>query len=667
MKHKCPNCGFEYDEFDIFCSRCGNKLRNDKTTPQRGKINSFVKNNPYKPDYKGQKKEYFPNFDNTKLFDGAVMKFAVVMLISAILMALSTNIVITKHKNEKQHLQYKNLISNPSLIPQLKDAQSFNSLALSFRKVQTFLLVYLKFSDDPKEKKEQIFASYLDQLDKIQNIQANNLENEFTSCNDLQNKKSLKTCNNELNRLLNPSGINAYIAQGEIYLYPDNKFNKKMYEKYFDSEFKKYINLKAKYNDPTSIGVNLYISPKTLQNKIADYEKLFLKTQNEYIKEKLERAIFDDTRKFIFTPSIYATTTQEMNKNFKNAYIHFISSKKNSALRPMILSVLDKQRDYGETNFKNDYPYKIFKTEDFNQNIDKNMFKDIFGQLRKNIFSDENANFLPTYIYNVREAKWKKYSPSYTLETNDYIISNPDENNNISIYNHMFSPIQEMNILKHSKLYLINDNLYVYNHDKLSISRITFNGKIFNLYNLTPSDITSLFPGVEIINMDSLANYDDYILKDNAKASYYIYSRYSQGWSDYELRPLNGEMGVMLLPNMFSVNTNNEITIAFKAKNEDEQNENKQGNDLTQNQTETTEPEISQNTPCYKFTISTRGQRAKEKKTADEKAVVQNIDEDSDIINHTPNIMPKIPTKEESQDNDLLPPKQSLEIPKEVE
>ena len=237
-------------------------------------------------------------------------------------------------------------------------------------------------------------------------------------------------------------------------------------------------------------------------------------------------------------------------------------------------------------------------------------------------------------------------------------MSEPDENNNISIYNHAFSPVQEMNIYKYSDLYLIGDGLYIYNRDKLSLSKINYNGKVFNTYNLAFSDVTSLFPGVEVINMDAFTTYTIYVEKENQKANYILLSRYSQGWKDYQINSSSPNVKLMSLPGMFSINSNEDVNISFGVSNQED-----------------TEG-FSENAPMYNFTFHTIGfaKTEPEKNYAqyDEKTKEDEIEE-SDKNDYKPNMMPKIPDrqveeKEENEDDLLsLPPQENLYLPAENE
>ena len=75
-----------------------------------------------------------------------------------------------------------------------------------------------------------------------------------------------------------------------------------------------------------------------------------------------------------------------MKREFKSAYNYFINNKKKSQLRPVIMSYMDKMRSYDETNFKNDYPYKIFD-DTFDENV-KN-----FNDVETRVFTMFNIVF----------------------------------------------------------------------------------------------------------------------------------------------------------------------------------------------------------------------------------------------------------------------------------
>lgn len=643
MAKKCKHCGYEYGEEDIFCSRCGNKINDDDNQ----NINLTIENFNIEKTAPKNQKVSFHSQNAKKIFDNSMVQVAIFFIVMLCALCFVMFFVLEKYNNHKEVLQFKNYIHNPSQIPLLKEPSSYKSLSQNLSQVERFLLLYFKNSSDSQEKKEQIFSAYLTELNKMPNILNEKYDND--SIFECAKNVGYRNCCKHLNKLFKNNSLKVFCNKGEIYLYPDYKFIKKHYESYLSNDYKRYILLKAKYNYPVALDLDLIIEPKQLANKIADFEKLYSTVQNEYLKDIIEKEMYYDFRKFIFTPSIYATTTREMKKEFKKAYVDFINKNKNSNFRPLIMSYLDKKIAYSEENFKNDYPYKSFDEDNFMDSFKNSVLEDIFVQLRKNIFTDKNTDLSLAYVYDLRNGKWSKYNPQIQLDSSQYVISEPDENNNVSIYNSAFSPLQELNILKYSKMYLISGGLYLYNNDKLSVSKVTFNGKTFNLYNLNHVDITSLFPGIEVINIDSFPSYNIIIEKDNAQANYIILSRYSQGWSDYSLSPIQGKIGNLALPNMFSVNSNSDVVISF-------------GNSKNNSQ------EISEQSPAYTFTIRTRGhketQNPQESYAQYDKQTQMNAQNETE--KHTPNIMPKLKEMDEKVELEqelLTVPEQKIEPP----
>ena len=652
MKNKCPKCGFEYGEFDLFCARCGCKLESDnKVVAQNQNDNIPVPDlKLFFKENKSKKSELF-NPNKRFVFDSLAFNLVVVMVIAALVLVGVVYFTTNKHNAYKTELYYKSLMLNPSNIPELKEPQNYNELMDNLSEVQNFLLLYLKYSNDPIEKKDSIFTSYLDEMDKLSHITNENMvKDENDSCYSIKSTSKAKSCAAKFTKEFKKAGVMAFSDYNIIYLYPDYAFIKNTYSKYLSKSLSEYINLKAKYSTPVGVGLNLYIKPLRLANKIYDFEKLFNLTQDPFVKEQCEKILYNDFRKFIFTPSIYATTTQEMKKEFKNAYTYFIKTKKDSALRPVVMSYMDKKRSYDEDNFKNDYPYKMF-SETFDDNVENNSFSDIFAQLRKSLFA-KNSDFPFSYVYSTINGKWFKYTPNVKLDASEYIISEADENNSVAIYNNTLSLLQELNISKFGQIFIFNGNLFVYNRDKLSVQKITFNGRQFNLQNLSAQDVTSVFPGVEVINIDSYSNYNIYLKKDNAKATYIILSRYSQGYEQYTLSAIRGQIVPSVLPNMFTVNTTDDVLVAFHGKNVNPE-------------------ETSDSAPTYKFVIKTRSNDTENSEKASDFAVYDKetaTEGANSEQTHTPQIMPKIPVKSDLQteiSDDILtaPPSQNIEPP----
>jgi len=651
MTNKCPKCGFEYEDGDIFCSRCGFQLAEVET----GNLSAFSEQKNFLFDNlkeivnTANLKNETTNYKRP-LLDNVAFNLALSLIIVSILLVIVVFTVMNGQNSHKHSIHYRSLISNPARIPQLKEPQTYEELKTNLFDVEKFLLMYLDSSDNSIDKKEQIFSSFLKEMDKMPHITNQNVLLDKTHpCSDITNSKMAQLCIKTLNKQFRPVGVRAYSSYNVVYLYPDYRFIKNKYSRYLSNDYKKYVNLNAKYNLPVTVGLNMYIEPKKLADKIYDFEKLHNQTENSYIKDKTENILYNDFRKFIFTPSIYDTTTHEMLNDFKKAYLYFVKTKKKSALYPVILSYLDKKRAYDEENFKNDYPYKTYELT-FEENVQNNAFSDIFAQLRKNIFTG-SSEYVFSYVYNSLNGKWVKYNQNIKIGQNDFVVSEADENKNVVVYNNMFAPSQELNISKYGKMFLVNGGLYIYNSDKLQISKILFNGRTFSIRLLSASEVSSIFPGIEIINIDSYSNYNIFIEKENQKAYYIVLSRYSQGYDGYILSAVKGNIANLTLPNMFSVDSVNDVVVAFHGKDV-----NTEG--------------IAENSPTYKFIVHTIGQSrepvSQEPNYAqyDEKTAQENDEEDK---NYKPNIMPKLndENKAEVKEEEILKPapSQILEPP----
>ena len=259
-----------------------------------------------------------------------------------------------------------------------------------------------------------------------------------------------------------------------------------------------------------------------------------------------------------------------------------------------------------------------------------------------------------SFVYNLTTQKWKQYLASDLLNERDYLISEPDSNNNVSIYTSTFSPLQELNILKYGKMYVINEGLYVYNSDKLSISKVSYNGKIFVRNDMNQNEIAKIFPDYTVLNIDSYSNYNVLAEKDSQKGKYILISRYGQGWNEYKFSAIRGTYEAGVLPNMMSINSLNDVVVAFHHMD--------------------VNPEGTSDTyPTYRLVYHTNGQP-----NYDEQEGITNFDEQTaneeehSIDEHEANMMPKIDNEsseeeniEEQNEEVANPPQQELEPPTE--
>ncbi len=652
---KCPNCGYKCADMDAFCAMCGTKLPNEykdeniKTSDDNiQKSSELILQNM--DDFSDDSQEKTINEDKNVDFDkrtlGPTLSSFIAIIISiSLFMGFFLYLVIKKQESVKYRMRFNNMISNPALIPELKEPKNFLDLKVNLQSCENFLGLYLKHSNDPAEIKEQIFISYLIEMDKLPHITNENMVmDDLDSCSTINTSQKAQKCAKKISSNFKHVGILAYNDHNVIYLYPDYKFISKKYSKYLSNQMAQYLKLKAKYNTPARVGLTLKMKPKRIADKIYDFELLYSRISDQYIREEVLKTIYYDFRAFIFTPSIYATTTQEMKPQFKSAFNYFISRRRKSQLRPLVMSYMDKMRSYSEENFRNDYPYQIFD-ESFDSNVENSSLGDIFIQLRKRLFSNNSQTDF-AYVYNVTFQKWMKYDKSNQLTQNEYIFSVPDSSNNIFVYNNTFSLLQELNIPKYSGLFLSGNSLFIYNSDRLNLSKITFNGRLFSIKQLSSTDASVIFPGIKAVNIDSYQNYNIYIEKDNMQADYIVLSKYSQGFEGYKLALLKGQASILDSFNMFKLATNEDVELSFHHS--------------TVNPKETSDVK-----PTYRIIVHTRGYSNQNPVEYDEATANE---EASEV--HYPTIMPKIikdeqndTSKDNKSDNLDTPPKQYIEPP----
>ncbi len=627
MKINCPKCNNECNSGDFYCSRCGCKLISDNSLTAKAlrKIekelnkNSDDKNNIHREAVSTSAESL--SFKKNNAFDNVLINIIICTLIISI--ALSGIVVTTfgKHNTKKMNLQFNNYIQNPERIPEFKEPKSFEELASNLIGIENFLELFLKYSDESQDKLEQVFISYLVEMEKLPHITSDTMTSEIKACNSIKTFSAAKKCAARLNKEFSNSGFKAFTNSKSVYLYPDYEFIKEKYSTYFSNDIKDYLKLRAKYNIPTVTGVNLNISPRNLVDKILEFENIHNKTKNSFVRDISEEILFYDFKQLVFNPFIYASTTHEITNEFKNAYRYFITHKK-SAFYPILISCLEKGRSYSEDNFKNDYPYKFFEAT-FDDNVENSSFSDIFAQLRKSIVhSGANSKF--AYIFSLKQNKWYKYDSSVSILPDFYILSEPDENNNISIYTNTFSLTDEVNISKNSDLFIVNNQLYVYNSGKLQISKIFFNGRNFTLRTLSYSDVTTLFPGIEVINIDSYSNYNIYLEKINKNSNFIILSKYSQGYENYVLSAVKGNITKLNLPVMFGVNSLDDVVVSFH------------NSSIDPNRT-------SESSPTYKFIIHTKGQKdIRQEENYYSQYDEKTANDTENMETYQPNIMPKL-------------------------
>ena len=291
---------------------------------------------------------------------------------------------------------------------------------------------------------------------------------------------------------------------------------------------------------------------------------------------------------------------------------------------PLVKSYLEKQKSYTEENFKNDYPYEIFDNKE-RISINDYTLQDVFAVLRKKAFdkaSMQSSDF--RYVYSIITGKWKKFDKNITLAQGEYALTSVDDDNTCQIYDSKLSFLQDLNVSKNTKSFIVSGNLIFYNADKLQLSKVTYNGRSFALQLMNTSDVSSLFPGINIIYIDSYQDYTIDVSKVNEKETYIILSRYMNGFENYKISVVQGRAATSSLSNMFAVPSNDDAVLLFKDSSVSDQ-------------------ETSENAPTYKIHVRTLGYTNSDRYTNDsDKAYDDKTKYDTEDYSHSPNMMPKI-------------------------
>ena len=328
MTNKCSNCGFEYGEFEVICPRCGAKIEPDfqpeETIQEEEIIQTQVADDDKQLDdeFTSMPKMVFNDKDfrmsdindnpiAQKLFEKPIFIYVIFITIVITAAVLILQYFVAEQTKEQAVLRFSNYAANPQKIPLLNEPKTYSQLKKELTDVEKFLRDYMRFSGEPSDKRDSIFASYLKELEKLPHISTSTLiDDSMPKCAKVDSAKDVRMCAESLNKYFEHSSVNVFYDYDSVYLYPNIVYVKNNFSRYLSDDYKNYLETRAKYNKPTLLNGKLKMTPKRLAIKIAEYENLFKKTNNEYLKEKIEQALYNDFRIFLFVPSIYATTTQ---------------------------------------------------------------------------------------------------------------------------------------------------------------------------------------------------------------------------------------------------------------------------------------------------------------------------------------------------------------------
>ena len=108
MKNKCPKCGFEYGEFDLFCARCGSKLSQENNVEPDNNLEDKKSSSDFKLFFKERKKTEFFDSSKVNFFDSVAFNLVICMIVAFIILVGVMYFAINKHTNYKNELYYKN-------------------------------------------------------------------------------------------------------------------------------------------------------------------------------------------------------------------------------------------------------------------------------------------------------------------------------------------------------------------------------------------------------------------------------------------------------------------------------------------------------------------------------------------------------------------------------
>ena len=254
MANKCTNCGYNCGEYDIFCSQCGMKLEQNSsqetinTDILDDSLNKFSIFENIKKNISENKQFTSFNSNAVNFFENNILHFVGILLIIAFALVTVLYFVLNSQGNHRIELQYKNLINNPQQIPELKEPANLVEFVDNLDKNHKFMSLYLNHSDDSVEKKEQIFASFINEIEKLPHLSNENLiKDEKDKCFKITSNSQAKTCSSIANKQLKDIGVVSYPYGNSYYLFADYEFIYDKYASHLSNEFQRYLKYKAKY------------------------------------------------------------------------------------------------------------------------------------------------------------------------------------------------------------------------------------------------------------------------------------------------------------------------------------------------------------------------------------------------------------------------------------
>lgn len=551
----CPNCGKQIPDNANFCEFCGARLNNNNNLANNE--NDIYNHSYYKNNYKKQ-----PNTKKKQEFSFGKSFLKGVLTMILILLGLLGLVFAKSYFSDNlfslDKMRYQQYIEDPSMIPELTEPETLSGLVDNLKEVQSFLVLYMNFSDDDMDTKMETFDKYRKEILKIQKFSNSNLLQENVKYQIPQNEKEFKKIQKQYAKILAPVGLMVVADDGyaKYHLQEDNRFTAKKFGKLVPTDVAEYLKLRAKYYQTVMNKDSLTVKPYKLAQRIGDYEK-FMNSHKEFrYSDEVNDLLFSYTFIYAFTSD--RTDMVYINKKtFVKSDKKFMKKYPSSQLKTMFGHLASSANGISESQFDEMYPYEYEKGLNAIK-PDNSELSDIFSTVRKNIMSLKSDDSYE-YIYSAESDSWFKYDATRQLKKGDIILARTDSGYDIYDYKYKKTN-QTLTTGEPVKFIIKSGKLLAYLPNHLQLSSVESMYGSFSLKPLSIRSIKKFFPNVLIINMATFGDTSVQIDKPSGAKTYMLISTSGMSYDGYRLSG-NIEMGE--LGNIFTVTSDSETQVNF--------------------------------------------------------------------------------------------------------
>ncbi len=543
----CRNCGKQIPDDANFCEFCGTKVNNSEE--------NIYKDSYYKSSYKKQNEPKREFSFGESFLKGVMTMFLIMFGLLGLILAksyLSSDIL------SLDKMKYQQYVEDPSMIPELVEPETLSGLINNLKEVQSFLVLYMNYSDDDVEAKMDTFDKYRKELLKMQRFNNSNLLQENVQYQIPRNEKEFKKIEKQYAKILAPVGLMVVADEGysKYHLQEDNRFTNKRFGKYVTSDVAQYLKLRANYYENVMYKDSLAVKPYRLAQRIGDYERFMNSNKDFRYSDEVKDLLFSYT-------FIYAFTSDRTDMVYLNKKVFVKSDKKfmkkypESQLKTMFSHLANSANGISESQFDEMYPYEYQKSLEAIK-PDSSELSDIFSGVRKGIMSLK-SNDSYEYIYSAESDSWFVYDATRQLKKGDVILAKTDEGYDIYDYkykktNQTIRPNEDVKfIIKGGKLLA-----YLPSHLQLSSLECMYGS--FSFKTLSIKAIKKFFPVVLLINIATFGDTSVQIDKPSGAKTYMLISTSGLSFEGYRISG-NVEMGE--LGNIFTVTSDANTQVNF--------------------------------------------------------------------------------------------------------